>query len=100
MNIIVPLNKRIIVEPEVKEETSKGGIIIPEVANQKAPTKGRVISIADNTDIMLKIQSGDVVIFPKYAGTEIVIPSKEVGGKDRVLQVIKDEDILAVIKNE
>jgi len=100
MNIIVPLNRRIIVEPELKEETTKGGIIIPEVANQKAPTKGRVISIADNTDINLKVQSGDVVIFPKYAGTEIVIPAKEIGQKDRVLQVIKDEDILAVIKNE
>lgn len=100
MNIIVPLNKRVIVEPETKEEVTKGGIIIPDIAGQKAPTKGRVVAIAQDSDINLKIQPGDLVLFSKYAGTEIIIPAKEVGKKDRQLQVIKDEDILAVIKNE
>ena len=100
MNVIVPLNKRVLVEPEVKEKRSAGGIIIPETANQKAPTKGRVIAIAQDSDINLKIQSGDVVLFSKYAGIEIVTAAKEVGQKDRQLQMIKDEDILAVIRNE
>ena len=100
MNVIVPLNKRVLVEPEAKEKQSAGGILIPETANQKAPTKGRVISIAEDSDINLKIQSGDIVLFSKYAGTEIVIAAKEVGQKDRQLQMIKDEDILAVIRNE
>lgn len=100
MNIIVPLNKRVIVEPETKEEISKGGIIIPETANQKAPTKGRVISIAEDSDMRHKISSGDLVLFSKYAGTEIVIPAIEVGKQDRKIQVIKDEDILAVIRTE
>lgn len=100
MNVIVPLNKRVIVEPESKEEISKGGIVIPQTANQKAPTKGRVISISEDSDLKLKISSGDLVLFSKYAGSEIVIPATEVGKKDRQLQVIKDEDILAVIKVE
>ena len=100
MNIIVPLNKRVLIEPETKEQVSKGGIIIPETANQKAPTKGRVIAIAQDSDINLRLQPGDLVLFSKYAGTEIVIPASEVGKKDRHLQVIKDEDILAVIRNE
>ena len=100
MNIIVPLNKRVIVEPEAKEEITKGGIIIPETANQKAPTKGRIIAIAQDSDINLKIQPGDIVLFSKFSGTEIIIPASEVGKKDRQLQVIKDEDILAVIRNE
>lgn len=100
MNIIVPLNKRVIVEPEAKEEVSKGGIVIPQTANQKAPTKGRVISISEDADIRLKISPGDLVLFPKFAGTEIIIPAGKVGQKDRQLQVIKDEDILAVIRNE
>ena len=95
MNIIIPLNKRVIVEPEAKEEVSKGGIIIPETANQKAPTKGRIIAIAEDSDLKLKISEGDLVIFSKYAGTEVVIPG---ASKDRQLQVIKDEEILAVIR--
>ena len=100
MNIIAPLNKRVLIEPESKEEISKGGIVIPQTADQKAPTKGRIIAIAEDSDLKLKISSGDLVLFSKYAGTEIVIPATEVGKKDRRLQVIKDEDILAVIKTE
>ena len=98
--MIIPLNKRVIVEPEAKEAKSKGGIIIPDNANQKAPTKGRVISVADNADIKLKIAPGDIVLFPKFAGTEIITPSAKVGGKDRKFQIMKEEDILAVIRTE
>ena len=64
MNVIVPLNKRVIVEPEARETKSKGGIVIPDTANQKAPTKGRVIAIDENGEIKLKIIPGDVVLFP------------------------------------
>jgi co-chaperonin GroES (HSP10) len=42
----------------------------------------------------------DLVIFSKYAGTEVLIPAKDINGKDRQLQIINDEDILAVIRNE
>lgn len=98
MNIIVPLNKRVIVEPESKEEITKGGVIIPQTANQKAPTKGRVIAIAEDSDIRLKLSEGDLVLFSKYAWVEIIIPATKVGGKDRLLLILKDEDILAVIE--
>lgn len=100
MNVITPLNKRILIEPESKEEVSKGGIIIPETANQKAPTKGRVIAIDDSSDLRLKISSGDLVIFSKFAGTEVTIPAGAAGGKERHLQLIKDDEILAVIRTE
>ncbi len=100
MNVIVPLNKRVLIEPESKEEVSKGGIVIPQTADQKAPTKGRIIAISEDSDIKFKISTGDIVLFSKYAGIEIVIPATEIGKQDRRLQVIKDEDILAVIKNE
>jgi len=100
MNIITPLNKRVLVEPEGKEEKSKGGIIIPETANQKAPTKGRLIAIAEDSDLKLKVSAGDLVLFSKYAGVEVTIPASGVVGKDRHLQLIKDEEILAVIRNE
>jgi len=98
MNIIEPLNKRIIVEPDAKESVSKGGIFIPQTASQKAPTKGRVVSIASDCAIKIRLSKGDLVIFPKFAGTEIIVPPLDIEGKDKVLQIIKEEDILAVIK--
>ena len=99
MNIIEPLNKRIVVEPEKKEKVSKGGIVIPETANQKAPTKGRVVAIADDCITMkIKLIVGSLVMFPKFAGTEIIVPPREIDGKEKVLQIIKEEDILAVVR--
>jgi len=100
MNVITPLNKRVLVEPEGKEEKSKGGIIIPETANQKAPTKGRLIAIAEDSDLKLKVSAGDLVLFSKYAGVEVTVPAAGMDGKERNLQLIKDEEILAVIRNE
>ena len=98
MNVVVPLNKRVIVEPETKEHISQGGIVIPETASQKTPTKGRVIAIAEDSDINLKLQVGDVVLFSKYAGVEVTLKALSPETKDRLLLLIKDEDILAVIE--
>jgi len=97
MNIVVPLNKRVLVEPEAKEKISTGGIVIPEIANQKAPTKGRVIAIAQDSDINLKLQPGDIVLFSKFAGTEITLIGEN-REQDRQYLLIKDEDILAMIE--
>ncbi len=98
MNVIVPLNKKVVIEPESKEKVSTGGIFIPETANQKAPTKGRVHAIADDSDLRLKISSGDLVLFSKFAGHEIVIPPKTTAEKEIKLLIMNDVDILAVIE--
>lgn len=95
MERIIPLNKRIVVEQEAKQEVSKGGIVIPQTTHQKAPTKGTVVAIEDNSEINLKV--GDVVLFSKYAGTEIVAPG-QAGQKDIHLLLMKEEDILAKIE--
>lgn len=97
MNVIVPLNKKVVVEPDSKESMSKGGIIIPETASPKAPTKGRVISISEDSDIRLRLSPGDIVLFSKYSGVELELPD-DTGRPNRKLLVIKDEDILAVIQ--
>ena len=106
-----PLNKRVLVEPEdtkTKEQKTPGGIIIPGddsavslpgQTKPKAPTKGRVIAVAGDSDIKFKITSGDIVLFSKYSYTEIIEVSKIPGQKDRQLFLIKDEDILAVIRS-
>ena len=100
MNVITPLNKRVLVEPQAKEKVSKGGIVIPQNANKKAPTKGRIIAIAEDADIRLKISPGDLVLFPSFAGTEITVPADSPESSDRSFQLMKEDDILAVIHAE
>jgi chaperonin GroES len=100
MNIIEPLNKKVVVMPEEAEKVSKGGIVIPESANQKAPTRGRVISIDSDSALNAKIKPGDVILFSKYAGSDVVVPGAKIGEKEVRLLFIKDEDVLAVIRNK
>jgi len=99
MNVIVPLNKKIVVMPEEKENISPGGVIIPETANQKAPTKGTVIAVAEDSDLRIKLSPGDIILFSKYAGADVVIPGARIGDKAKTILIIKDEDVLAVIEH-
>ena len=98
MNIITPLNKKVIVESEPREKVSKGGIVIPEIVNQKAPTKGTVMAISDDSDLRFKVSAGDIVLFSKFAGIELTLKSIEAGKPDRLLYCIKDDDILARVE--
>lgn len=96
---IRPLNKKVIIEPQSREVMTKGGIIIPETANQKAPTQGLVMAISNDSELKAKgqINIGDTVLFSKYAGTEIVIPRSNVEERDQMYLVVPETDILAVI---
>src|SRR5438309_11452700 len=72
-----PLGDRLIVEPLEEEQTTVGGIVLPDTALEK-PQRGTVIAAgpgAKNTEngevIPLDVAVGDVVVFSKYGGTEI-----------------------------
>jgi chaperonin GroES len=74
--VIRPLHDRIVVLPEEKETVSKGGIIIPDTAQDK-PMKGKVVAVGKGlvmeTGIRapMDIEIGDTVYYGKYAGTEM-----------------------------
>ncbi len=91
-----PLHDRIIVERLVENETTAGGIIIPDTAKEK-PQKGKVIAVGkgklqdDGSVRPLDLRAGDVVLFGKYAGTEIKIDSE-----DRL--IMREDDVLAVLE--
>lgn len=92
---IQPLGERVLVEPLKEEETTKGGIIIPDTAKEK-PQQGKVIAIGtgkldDNgKKIPFNVKEGDTVLMPKYGGTEVKIDDKE-------YQIMREDDILGVI---
>ncbi|HPB33477.1 MAG TPA: co-chaperone GroES [Caldisericia bacterium] len=90
-----PIGDKIIVEPEKEEEKTKSGIVLPDTAKEK-PQKGKVIAVGpgkilDNGQRSpMEIKEGDIVIYSKYAGTEIKIEDKE-------YLIVSDRDILAVL---
>ncbi len=92
-----PLGDRLIVEPREREEVTASGIILPETAKEK-PQEGTVLAVGpgrrdeDGERIPLDVQEGDVVLFAKYAGTEVKLEA------DRKVLVLKESDILAIVE--
>ena len=87
---IKPLADRVLVKPAEAEEKTASGIIIPDSAKEK-PLKGEVIAIGNGTkDEEMVVKSGDIVLYGKYAGTEV-----SVDGKDYL--IMKQSDILAIM---
>ena len=93
---IRPLQDRIIVKRIEEEETSKGGIIIPDSAKEK-PQEGKVIAagkgkIGEDGKVQpLDVKKGDKVLFSKYAGTEVNIEGDE-------HLIIREDDVLGVVE--
>lgn len=93
---IRPLQDRIIVKRIEEEETTKGGIIIPDSAKEK-PMEGEVIAVGTGKILengkkqLLEVKKGDKVLFSKYAGTDIKIDGVE-------HLIMKEDDILGVIE--
>ncbi len=90
-----PLDDRVVVEPSEAEETTAGGIVLPDAAKEK-PQRGTVIAIGPGKLLdsgeraSLSIGVGDQVLFGKYGGTEIEVDGKEV-------KILRESDILAKI---
>jgi chaperonin GroES len=90
-----PLGNRVVVEPTEQEEITAGGIVLPETAKEK-PQKGKVLSAGpgerdDNGKyIPMDVKEGDLVLFAKYAGTEIKLDSKK-------LLILRESDLLAIV---
>ncbi|MBN1906646.1 MAG: co-chaperone GroES [Deltaproteobacteria bacterium] len=93
---IRPLHDRVIVKRIKEEETTKGGIIIPDTAKEK-PSEGKVIAVGNGkilengTVKPLEVKKGDKVLFGKYAGTEIKIEGEE-------HLIMREDDIIAIVE--
>ena len=93
---IRPLQDRIIVERIDEEETSKGGILIPDTAKEKSQ-EGKVVAVGNGKVLedgkiqKLDVQRGDRVLFSKYAGTEITLE-----GEERL--ILREDDVLGIVQ--
>ncbi len=87
---VKPLADRVLVEPAAAEETTAGGIIIPDTAKEK-PQKGTIVAVGNGkTDEPMTVKVGDTVLYGKYAGTELSFE-----GKDYL--IMRESDLFAII---
>ncbi len=87
---ITPLHDRVVVAAAAAETKTASGIIIPDTAKEK-PQRGTVVAVgAGKKDEPMTVQIGDVVLYGKYAGTEL---NHE--GKDYL--IMRESDLIAVI---
>ena len=87
---IKPLADRVLVLPMEAEEKTSSGIFIPDTAKEK-PQRGTIVAAGSGTkEVTMEVKVGDVVLYGKYAGTEI-----SVDGKDYL--IMKQSDVLAII---
>lgn len=89
---IQPLADRVLIKPTPAEEKTLSGIIIPDSAKEK-PLRGTVLAAGKGTkDEEMVVKENDVVMFGKYAGTEIDLDGEK-------LLIMRQSDILAIVKD-
>lgn len=92
-----PLGDRLVVKPIEQEEQTASGIYLPETAKEK-PQQGEVIAVGPGARnekgerIPMDVQLGDVVLYAKYAGTNVKVQGDE-------LLILRESDVLAIVEN-
>ena len=90
---IRPLDDRLVVQVLDAEETTDGGIILPDAAREK-PSRGKITAVGNGPitksgeRAKMTVKKGDTVIFGKYAGSDVEVDGKE-------YKILRENEILA-----
>ena len=88
---LVPLADRVVLKQLEAEEKTKSGIILAAAAQEK-PQQAVVVAVGPGTeDVKMELKKDDVVIYSKYAGTEVKLDGEE-------FIIVKQSDVLAVVE--
>ena len=96
MAFLRPLDDRVVLKVLDAEEKTAGGILLPDSAQEK-PQRGKVTAVGegrlgkDGARMKLDVKKGDVVLFGKYAGSDV-----QVDGED--LKILRESEILAKVE--
>jgi chaperonin GroES len=91
---VVPLGDKVAIKPLEADETTAGGIVLPDSARER-PQQGRVLSVGDGrllpdgSRVDHQVSEGDRVLFSRYAGAEVLVDDEEV-------LIMNEDEILAV----
>jgi chaperonin GroES len=92
---LVPLHDRILVRRVHEQESTPGGLIIPDTAKDK-PQEGVVLAVGkgklkeDGSVLPLDVKEGDRILFGKYAGNEIVFEGEE-------YLIMREDEVLGIL---
>jgi chaperonin GroES len=90
-----PLSDHVVIKPLEAEEKTAGGILLPDTAKEKS-TRGEVIAVGsgrlmpNGRVVKPAVSTGDIVLYSKYAGSEIKVDGKE-------LKIVQESEILAIV---
>ena len=93
---VKPLEDRILIKPEEPEEKTEAGIFLPESAKEK-PLRGKIVAVGPGKMLengkraKMSVKKNDIVIYGKYAGTEIEI-------KGTPHMILRESDLLGVVE--
>ena len=91
-----PLHDRVLVERVNSEDKTKGGIIIPDTAQEK-PMEGKVLAVGSGARnengqvVTLDVKKGDKILFGKWSGTEVKLDGQDV-------LIMKESDIMGILE--
>jgi chaperonin GroES len=92
---LTPLHDRILVRRVEQDETTRGGIVIPDTAKDK-PQEGEVIAVGkgkindEGKVLPLDVKEGDRILFAKYAGSEIKLDGEE-------FLIMREDEVLGIL---
>ena len=93
---IKPLGDRVVLKVLEAEEKTASGIVLPDTAKEK-PQQGKVLAVGpgkygdDGNLVPMSVKTGDLVLFAKYAGTEVKYEGEE-------MLILRESDLLAVVE--
>ena len=97
VSTVKPLGDRIFIKVSASEETTAGGILLPDTAKEK-PQEGKVLAVGPgrfdedgDKRVPLDISVGDVVIYSKYGGTEVKYNNED-------YLILSARDVLAIVE--
>jgi chaperonin GroES len=88
-----PLDDRVVVQPNEAEETTAGGLVLPDSAKEK-PLRGTVVAIGPGKLLdsgnrgEMSVDKGDTVIYGRYGGSDVEVDGQE-------MKILRESDILA-----
>ena len=93
---VKPLEDRVLIKPIEPESKTSSGIYLPETAKEK-PMQGKVVAVGpgrlldSGERVKPSVKKGDVVVFGKYAGTEIEI-------KNVKHMILRESELLGLVE--
>ena len=87
---IEPVGERLLIEPKKAETKTKGGLVIPDTAQEKT-MEGTVVAVGESSE-EYSFKKGEHVLYDKFAGTKVVVDDVEmlIIGYDEILAKVED----------